>query len=71
MLILHGDKLGLDELQFSYQKNCSTTMCSWLVVETVNHFIRNGSDVFSCFMDMEKVFDMVKHGTLFRKLIAR
>ena len=71
VLILHGDKLGLDELQFSYQKNCSTTMCSWLVVETVNHFIRNGSDVFSCFMDMKKAFDMVKHGTLFRKLIDR
>ena len=23
----------LNGLQFSYQKNCSTTMCTWLVVE--------------------------------------
>ena len=71
VLILCEDMLGLDELQFSYQKNCSTTMCTWLVVETVNYFTRNGSDVYSCFMDMKKAFDMVKHGTLFKKLIER
>ena len=46
-------------------------MCSWLVVETVNYFTRNGNDVHSCFMDMKKAFDMVKHGTLFRKLLDR
>ena len=46
-------------------------MCTWLVVETVNYFTRNGSDVYSCFMDMKKAFDMVKHGTLFKKLMER
>ena len=71
VLILFGEKLGLDELQFSYQKDCSTTMCTWLVVETVSYFTRHGSDVNSCFMDMKKAFDMVKHATLFRKLIDR
>ena len=68
---LYGKVLGLDELQFSYQKNCSTTMCTWLVVESINHFNRNGSDVFTCFMDMKKAFDTVKHSLLFRKLIDR
>ena len=71
VLTLFGDSLNLDELQFSYQKNCSTTMCTWLVVESVSYYTRNGSDVYSCFMDMKKAFDMVKHGTLFRKLIDR
>ena len=71
VMTLFGERLGLDELQFSYQRNCSTTMCTWLVVETVNHFLRNGSDVYTCFMDMKKAFDMVKHGMLFRKLIER
>ena len=46
VMTLFGERLGLDELQFSYQRNCSTTMCTWLVVETVNHFLRNGSDVY-------------------------
>ena len=71
VLTLFGDSLDLDELQFSYQNNCSTTMCTWLVVESVSYFTRSGSDVYSCFMDMKKAFDMVKHGTLFRKLIDR
>ena len=71
VLTLYGELLGLDELQFSYQKNCSTTMCTWLVIESISHFNRNGSDVFSCFMDMKKAFDTVKHSLLFQKLIER
>jgi hypothetical protein len=71
VMTLYGSVLGLDELQFSYQKNCSTTMCTWLVIESISHFNRNGSDVFSCFMDMKKAFDTVKHSLLFHELIKR
>ena len=69
ILILFGDSLGLDELQFAYQPGCSTTMCTWSVVETINYFLRNGSDVFGCCMDMTKAFDLVKHSLLFNKLL--
>ena len=51
VITLFGKNLGLDELQFSYQKNCSTTMCTWLVVESVAHFSRNQSNVFGCFIE--------------------
>ena len=71
IMVLFGDRLKLDDLQFSYQRNCSTTMCTWLVVESINHFSRNKTDVYTCFMDMKKAFDMVKHSTLFRKLVER
>ena len=71
VMTLFEKTLRLDELQFSYQKNCSTTMCTWLVVESISHFTRNGSEVYSCFMDMKKAFDCVKHSLLFRKLIDR
>ena len=46
-------------------------MCSWLVVETISYFMRNGSEVFTCMCDMTKVFDMVMHSILFRKLIVQ
>ena len=46
-------------------------MCTWLVVESVSYFLRNGNEVFSCFMDMKKAFDMVKHSLLFQKLIHK
>ena len=69
ILILFGDALALDDLQFAYQPGCSTTMCTWAVVETVSYFLRNGSEVFGCLMDMTKAFDLVRHSLLFRKLI--
>ena len=31
IILLFGKTLGLDDLQFGYQKNCSTTMCTWMV----------------------------------------
>ena len=37
VITLFGDSLELDELQFSYQRNCSTTMCTWLVIESIAH----------------------------------
>ena len=50
-------------------KIIKTLMCTWLVLESISNFNRNGSDVFSCFMDMNKAFDTVKHSLLFQKLI--
>ena len=68
---LCGDKLFFDELQFGYQEHCSTNMCTWMAVETIDHFTRNGSDVFVCVMDMKKAFDTVQHSVLFQKLLER
>ena len=69
ILILFGVTLGLDDLQFAYQPGCSTTMCTWAAVETISYFLRNGSEVYTCCMDMTKAFDLVKHSILFRKLL--
>ena len=66
IILLYGERLNLDDLQFSYQPNVSTNMCTWMAVETIQHFLRNGSEVFICAMDMSKAFDKVKHG-LFSK----
>ena len=46
-------------------------MCIWLVVKSISYFTRNDSDVYGCFMDLKKAFDLVKHGILFRKLTER
>ena len=31
IILLFGESLGLDDLQFSYQKTCSITMWTWMV----------------------------------------
>ena len=71
LILLHGDKLLFDELQFGYQRHCSTNMCTWMAIETIDHFSRNGSETFVCVMDMKKAFDTVQHSILFNKLLAR
>ena len=70
-VIILLDRLNLDDLQFSYQPNVSTNMCTWMAIETIQYFLRNGSEVLICAMDMSKEFDKVKHGLLFRKLLGR
>ena len=70
ILLLFGESLGVDQLQFAYQEGASTTMCTWVVVETVSYFLRNGSEVFTCLMNMSKAFDMLRHSIMFKKLIC-
>ena len=69
IILLFGDRLGIDDLQFAYQPGVSANMCTWTVIETVSYFTRNGGDVFCCLMDMTKAFDLVKHSILFRKFL--
>jgi hypothetical protein len=69
IIILFSVCLGLDDLQFAYQAKVSTAVCSWVVIEIVNYFLRNGSEVYSFLCDMSKAFDLVKHSVLFRKLM--
>ena len=44
-------------------------MCTWALLETISYFLRNGSEVFACTIDMTKAFDLVQHSLLFRKLL--
>ena len=71
IILLYGERLNLDELQFSYQPNCSTNMCTWMAVETIDYFVRNESELFTCAMDMSKAFDKVKRSLLFQKLLIK
>ena len=66
---MFGVNFGLNDFQFAYQAGCSTTMCTWAVVETVELFLNNGSEVFSCAMDMTKAFDLTLHSLLFKKMV--
>ena len=69
ILLLFGESLGVDELQFAYQAGTSTSMCTWTAVETIDYYLRKGSEVFTCMMDMTKAFDLVKHSLMFKKIL--
>ena len=69
ILSTFSEYLQQDDLQFSYQSEVSTSMCTWLAVESIAHFLRNGSEVYTCLMDMSKAFGTVQHSRLFEKLL--
>ena len=70
-LIISGDLFKLNDVQFAYQSNTSTSMCSWMVLETINYYLARGSKVYVCSMDYSKAFDRVLHGTLFTKMLDK
>ena len=71
VLLLWGHLLSSDTLQFGYKVGTSTTQCSWLVTEVVNHFLQMGSNPIMTLLDCSKAFDTCKFNILFTKLIDR
>ena len=66
---IFGHFMKLDDFQFGFQPLSSTSLCSWVVYETIDHYIRNGSVVYGVLMDCTKAFDTVQHSKLFQKLL--
>ena len=71
ILLLWGDLLGSETLQFGFKKGTSTTQCSWLVLEVASHFLRQGTPVIVTLLDCSKAFDKCRFSTLFQKLVDR
>ena len=70
MIILSdGESLGLNELQFAYQVGSSTVMCTWAALETIDYFLKNGSEVYTCATDMSKAFDLTLHSLMFTNML--
>ena len=58
----------ISELQFAYQANYSTSQCTWAALETIDYFVKNGSEVFTIATDMSKAFDLALHSKMFEKM---
>ena len=71
IMLLEGEKLRCDQLQFGFQPEASTTMCSWMVTSVIDQYNRQGTAVYGCAMDLSKAFDMVEWVSLFKVLEAR
>ena len=72
-MILKRCRLGLvtSDHQFGFKDGHSTDMAVFAFKEIVDHYLRNSSPVFVCFLDARKAFDRVNHWTLFDKLLRR
>ena len=68
---MHKDSLQTCDMQFGFKSNHSTVLCTAIYIETINHYVNEGSNVYSCLLDASKAFDRVHWGRLFKILIER
>ena len=71
ILLIWGDALESDSLQFGFKKNCGTDTASWLVQEVLSHYVREGSKPIAVILDCTKAFDLARHDVLFQRLQER
>ena len=71
VLLIWGDLLSTDTLQFGFKQGSSTTHCSWLVQEVVGHYLREGSHPLVVVLDCSKAFDLCKFDQLFRSVLDK
>ncbi len=62
ILLKESASLGSSDLQFGLiQTGLFTTQCSFVMLETISHYIYNGSNVNVLLLDATKAFDRVLH----------
>ena len=71
ILIVWGNNLGTDSLQFGFKKKCSTGMASWMVQEVMQHYMRQGSKPILVVLDCTKAFDLARFDLLFNRLLEK
>ena len=71
ILLLWGDMLASDSLQFGYKAASSTTQATWLVHEVVGHYLREGSHPIIGVLDCSSAFDLAKWDKMFEFLLER
>ena len=69
VLLLWGHLLASDTLQFGFKAKTSTTQCTWMVSEVVQHLLRSGTNPIVTVLDCTKAFDLCKFSTLFSRIL--
>ena len=63
--------MATSDYQFGYKENFSTSLCSFLVTETIQYYRSQGSNVYMVLLDCTKAFDKIQHTKLFKTLIEK
>ena len=71
ILLLWGHLLSSESLQFGFKGRTSTTQCTWLVSEVVQHLLRTGTNPVITVLDCTKAFDIGKFSILFERILDK
>jgi len=64
MMTLLDSQLGSDSLQFGFKRNSSCSYALLTMRSVINHYVKDGSTVNICALDISKAFDRVDHFAL-------
>ena len=65
ILLKEHKSLSNSPLQFGFKKGLSTTQCTHSLLEILDYYNYNTSDVFALMLDASKAFDRVRYCKLF------
>ena len=68
ILMVWGKRVLQNSLQLGYTKGTGTTQCTWLLMEAIDHYRNNGTNLWVITLDGSMAFDMVKWNLLFLKI---
>jgi hypothetical protein len=68
VLTRYDSLLAASNLQFGFKAGYSTSMCSMILKETLEHYRSNKSTVYCTMLDASKAFDRVEYCKLVRLL---
>ena len=66
-----SEALNTSDLQFGFKEKSSTSMCTFMVLETIEYYRSKGSNVHVLLLDASKAFDRVNYIKLFDKLLSK
>ena len=58
-------------MQYAYKPCHSTNLCTAMLKEIIDIYVRKKSNVYCCLLDASKAFDRVHYGKLFNVLLSR
>ena len=58
-------------MQNGFKEHGSTNACTFMVKETIQYYLQNGSNVYGTVLDATKAFDRIDFCKLFREMIIR
>ena len=71
VLNLWGDRLTSGSLQMGYKRGSSTAQCTYVVQETISHFLDGGTNPIMVALDMTMAFNKCRFDILFKKIEAK
>ena len=71
MLNLWGYRLGNGSLQMGYKRGSSTAQFTYVVQETISHFLDGGTNPILVALDMTMAFDKCRFDNLFKKIESK